>query len=77
MGLGEEKKDKGKNIAFKIETEPKNNEDRDDEEFSFFTRNFKQFVNKNRFNRNPSRPLDRRRNNKPSENSKYFFLIIK
>ncbi|KAL5563402.1 hypothetical protein UlMin_033149 [Ulmus minor] len=73
MGLGEEKKDKGKNIAFKIEAESKNNEDLDDEELSFFTRNFKQFLNKNKFNRNSSRPLDRMRNNKSSENTKKIF----
>ncbi|KAL5573860.1 hypothetical protein UlMin_023457 [Ulmus minor] len=65
MGLGEEKKDKNKNIAFKYE----NNEAIDNEELVYFTRKFKQFLNKNRFSRNSSRPLDKMRNNKPSENS--------
>ncbi|KAL5537707.1 hypothetical protein UlMin_046223 [Ulmus minor] len=76
MGLGEKKKDKNKNIAFKSENKSENNEDSkdiDNEELVFFTRKFKQFLNKNRFNRNSSRPLDKTRNNRPSENIKKNF----
>ncbi|KAL5570661.1 hypothetical protein UlMin_027236 [Ulmus minor] len=69
MGLGEEKKEKNKNIAFKYENNSENNEAIDNEELVFFTRKFKQFLNKNRFSRNSPRPLDKMRNNKPSENS--------
>ncbi|KAL5573965.1 hypothetical protein UlMin_023562 [Ulmus minor] len=65
MGLGEEKKEKNKNIAFKSE----NNEDIDNEELVFFTRKFKQFLNKNKFSKNFSKPSDKMRNNKFSENS--------
>ncbi|KAL5546548.1 hypothetical protein UlMin_006235 [Ulmus minor] len=76
MGLGEIKKDKDKNIAFKSENKSENNEvlkDIDDEELAFFTRKFKFFLNKNRFNRNSSRPSNKMRNNKPFENIKKFF----
>ncbi|KAL5580013.1 hypothetical protein UlMin_012455 [Ulmus minor] len=70
MGLGEEKKDKNKNIAFKSESNSKNNEALDNEELVFFTRKFKQFLNKNKFSKNFSRPSDKMRNNKFSENVK-------
>ncbi|KAL5570631.1 hypothetical protein UlMin_027206 [Ulmus minor] len=70
MGLGEEKKEKNKNIAFKSENNSENNEAIDNEELVFFTRKFKQFLNKNKFSRNFSRPSDKMRNNKPSENVK-------
>ncbi|KAL5553110.1 hypothetical protein UlMin_040511 [Ulmus minor] len=73
MGLGEEKKEKNKNIAFKSENNSENNEAIDNEELVFFTRKFKQFLNKNKFSRNFSRPLDKMRNNKPSENIKKNF----
>ncbi|KAL5569724.1 hypothetical protein UlMin_026299 [Ulmus minor] len=76
MGLGEEKKEKNKNIAFKSENNSENNEAIDNEELVFFTRKFKQFLNKNRFSRNLSRPLDKMRNNKPSENVKKSFNQI-
>ncbi|KAL5578055.1 hypothetical protein UlMin_019754 [Ulmus minor] len=79
MGLGEEKKEKNKNIAFKSENKSENNEaikDIDNEELVFFTRKFKQFLNKNSFNRNSSRPSNKRRNNKPSENVNKFFNQI-
>ncbi|KAL5545252.1 hypothetical protein UlMin_009036 [Ulmus minor] len=67
MGLG---KEKNKNIAFKSENNSENNEAIDNEELVFFTRKFKQFLNKNKFSRNYSRPLDKMKNNKPSENVK-------
>ncbi|KAL5540683.1 hypothetical protein UlMin_043335 [Ulmus minor] len=70
MGLGEEKKEKVKNIAFKSENNSENNEAIDNEELVFFTRKFKQFLNKNKFSKNFSRPLDKMRNNKFSENIK-------
>ncbi|KAL5540639.1 hypothetical protein UlMin_044453 [Ulmus minor] len=70
MGLGEEKKEKVKNIAFKSENNSENNEAIDNEELVFFTRKFKQFLNKNKFNKNFSRPSDKMRNNKFSENIK-------
>ncbi|KAL5563348.1 hypothetical protein UlMin_033095 [Ulmus minor] len=70
MGLGEEKKEKNKNIVFKSENNSENNEAIDNEELVFFTRKFKQFLNKNKFSRNFSRPLDKMRNNKLSENIK-------
>ncbi|KAL5538096.1 hypothetical protein UlMin_046137 [Ulmus minor] len=70
MGLGEEKKEKVKNIAFKSENNSENNEAIDNEELVFFTRKFKQFLNKNKFSKNFSRPTDKMRNNKFSENIK-------
>ncbi|KAL5540965.1 hypothetical protein UlMin_044257 [Ulmus minor] len=70
MGLGEEKKEKVKNIAFKSENNSENNEAIDNEELVFFTRKFKQFLNKNKFSKNFSRPSDKMRNNKFSENIK-------
>ncbi|KAL5554552.1 hypothetical protein UlMin_041953 [Ulmus minor] len=70
MGLGEDKKEKVKNIAFKSENNSENNEAIDNEELVFFTRKFKQFLNKNKFNKNFSRPSDKMRNNKFSENFK-------
>ncbi|KAL5540704.1 hypothetical protein UlMin_045819 [Ulmus minor] len=70
MGLGEEKKEKVKNIAFKSENNSENNDAMDNEELVFFTRKFKQFLNKNKFNKNFSRPSDKMRNNKFSENIK-------
>ncbi|KAL5539316.1 hypothetical protein UlMin_045734 [Ulmus minor] len=70
LGLGEEKKEKNKNIAFKSENNSENNEAIDNEELVFFTRKFKQFLNKNNFSKNFSRPSDKRRNNKFSENIK-------
>ncbi|KAL5541374.1 hypothetical protein UlMin_042465 [Ulmus minor] len=76
MGLGEEKKEKNKNIAFKSENISENNDAIDNEELVFFTRNFKQFLNKNKFSRNYYRPLDKMKNNKPSENVKKSFNQI-
>ncbi|KAL5541379.1 hypothetical protein UlMin_042470 [Ulmus minor] len=70
MGLGEDKKEKVKNIAFKSENNSENNDAMDNEELVFFTRKFKQFLNKNKFNKNFSRPSDKMRNNKFSENIK-------
>ncbi|KAL5583055.1 hypothetical protein UlMin_015497 [Ulmus minor] len=70
MGLGEEKKEKVKNIAFKSENNSENNEAIDNEELVFFTRKFKQFLNKNKFSKNFSRSTDKMRNNKFSENIK-------
>ncbi|KAL5546929.1 hypothetical protein UlMin_006616 [Ulmus minor] len=70
MGLGEEKKEKVKNIAFKSENNSENNDAMDNEELVFFTRKFKQFLNKNKFSKNFSRPSDKMRNNKFSENIK-------
>ena len=64
MGLGEEKKEKVKNIAFKSENNSENNDAMDNEELVFFTRKFKQFLNKNKFSKNFSRPSDKMRNNK-------------
>ncbi|KAL5551486.1 hypothetical protein UlMin_001662 [Ulmus minor] len=49
IGLGEEKKEKNKNIAFKSENNSENSEAIDNEELVFFTRKFKQFLNKNKF----------------------------
>ncbi|KAL5541420.1 hypothetical protein UlMin_043464 [Ulmus minor] len=70
MGLGEEKKEKNKNIAFKSENNYESNEAIDNEELVFFTKKFKQFLNKNKFSKNFSRPSDKMRNNKLSENVK-------
>ncbi|KAL5539862.1 hypothetical protein UlMin_046289 [Ulmus minor] len=70
MGLGEDKKEKVKNIAFKSENNFENNDAMDNEELVFFTRKFKQFLNKNKFNKKISRPSDKMRNNKFSENIK-------
>ncbi|KAL5564602.1 hypothetical protein UlMin_027766 [Ulmus minor] len=70
MGLGEDKKEKNKIIAFKSENNIENNEALDNEELVFFTRKFKQFLNKNKFSKNQSKPLDKLRNNKSSEKFK-------